>query len=299
MAFHERGQKFLNELPGIKHDLPVSPTMFQALFTLTSEQSKASLEDIARIIEKDQGLTVRILTMANSAYYGLQSQVSSIHRAVILLGLKEIRRLVLLLNIRSLERRLDPDLFDVAAHWRHQVTVGHAAKIMATHTPDIDPGELFTIGLLHDLGKVIIALYRPQDWRIILELSATKNLPLFIAEDAYWGLDHALIGSMTLKSWFLPASLTEPINWHHAPELAQGYAVQARMIRLVDVLVRHQADTRDDEGGWPDEELSARDMRTLRLPEDLGQTLIPDLLASSRTDLFLQGLGITEASRSA
>ncbi|WP_158269730.1 HDOD domain-containing protein [Desulfonatronum sp. SC1] len=290
MAFHARGQDFLNELPEIHQDLPVSPQLFQTLFSLTSDQSSSSLVDIAKVIEKDQGLTVRVLTMANSAYYGLQSQVGSVHRAVMILGLQEVRKLLLLLNIRSLEQRLDADIFDVSSHWRHQVDVAHAVKIMAGHAPGTDPEELFTIGLLHDLGKMITALYRPDDWKAILALCAAKNVPLFVAEDAYWGLDHALIGAMTLKSWFLPASLTEPINWHHAPGLAKDFEVQARMIRLADVLVRHQLDQHSRD--WPEKNLPAKDIRDLRLPEDLEQNLIPEMRASGRTDQFLRSLGI-------
>ena len=290
MAFHARGQNFLNELPEIHQDLPVSPLLFQALFSLTSVQSSSSLENISKVIEQDQGLTVRILTMANSAYYGLQSQVGSVHRAVMILGLQEVRKLLLLLNIRSLEQRLDANLFDVSIHWRHQVDVAHAAKIMAGHAPGVEPEELFTIGLLHDLGKMITALYRPDDWKAILELRSAKNVPLFMAEDAYWGLDHALIGAMTLKYWFLPASLTEPINWHHAPELAKDFGVQARMIRLADVLVHHQLDHHGRDR--PETNLPAKDIRDLQLPEDLEHNLIPEMQASGRTDLFLQGIGI-------
>lgn len=293
VAFHEKGQQFLNELPEIRQDLPVSPRVFQALFSQTSKHSRASLADIASTIEKDQGLTVRILTMANSAYYGLQSQVGSVHRAVLLLGLQEIRKMVLLLSIRFLERRLDPELLNVSSHWRHQSDVAHLAKIMANYVPEIDPDELFVIGLLHDLGKVIIALYRPGDWRAILELEASENAPLFVSEDIYWGLDHALIGAITLKSWFLPTSLTEPINWHHAPELAQEFTVQAKVIRLADALVHRQIDRNTDAVDWPEEDFAAKDMHDLRLSMNLALTLTQEVETSGRTELLLQGLGIS------
>lgn len=287
MAFHVRGQDFLNELPGISQDLPVSPRLFKMLFSLTSEHSSFSLTDVAKAIEKDQGLTVRILAMANSAYYGLQSQVGSVHRAVMVLGLKEVRKLFLLLNIRSLERRLDPDGFDVALHWRHQIGVAQAARILARHVPSVDPDELYTIGLLHDLGKMITAIYRPQDWRAIRKLREIRDIPLFLAEDAYWGLDHALIGALTLKSWFLPASLTEPINWHHAPELAEGHTMQARIIRLADLLVRTLL-----EGQTMQEDHVPEDIRDLRLPEDLRLALIPQIEAARDADAILLSLDI-------
>lgn len=289
MAFHNQGQRFLNELPEILQDLPVSPKFFQTLFSLTNEHSSSSLQDIAKAMEKDQGLTVKVLTMANSAYYGLQSQVSSVHRAVLVLGVREIRKLILLMNIRTLDQRIDPDIFDVPGHWRHQVDVAHAAKEMARHTPGIDPEELFTIGLLHDLGKMITALHRPKDWRNIQELSKVRHIPLYVAEDTYWGLDHALIGALILKSWFLPLSLTEPINWHHAPTLADDYSRQAKMMRLVDILVHQHVDNWD----WSEKEVSARDFRDLHLPDHLSQTLIPEMVATGQTDKFLQSLGIT------
>ncbi len=249
MRDQRRGQRFLAELAGIGQDLPYSPALLRDLFSLTGESSMTSLEKIGQVISQDQSLTARILALANSAFYGLQGRVTSVPRAVTLLGLKEIRNLVLILAAQALVQRHGfPEGFDLRQYWEHQLSTAVCAKVLgktlAADQRDLDLDILFTAGLLHDFGKLLTAMYRPDDWTTIDKLRRAERVAYVQAEELHWGLEHGLIGAMTLDSWNLPPELTEPVNWHHAPSLAPAFSLQPKLVCLADAL-HHRLDTPD------------------------------------------------------
>ncbi|NDV17997.1 HDOD domain-containing protein [Pseudodesulfovibrio sp. JC047] len=232
-------QGFLRELSGMREDLPFSPDVFQKLFVQTARGSIASVEDIGQTLGEDQGLTTRILRLANSAFYGLQSEVQSITRASAVLGLAEIRNIVLALGVAGLTQSYAlPDDFDIQAYWSHQFFVASMSKELSHMTDVGRPETLFTAGLLHDIGKLVMALKRPDDWQAIRELAEDDELIDAVAEEEYWGVDHAVIGALVLKSWDLPADLVEPVNWHHSPALAPDHSLESNIICLADAVTR-------------------------------------------------------------
>lgn len=238
-----RGQRFLLELPAVRNDLPFSPALLDRLFRLTDEAGASRLESIAAAIAEDQGLSARVLAMANSAFYGLQAQVRSVARAVAVLGLREVRGLVLALGMQGLAARHPlPPGFDLATHLEHQFAVAQAAMALARASGAMDPDDAFTAGVLHDLGKLVTALYRPEDWLAQAALAATEDIPWHEAEFRHFGLDHGLIGAMVLRAWNLPESLTEPVNWHHAPQSAPGDQRPGLVIGCADAVARTLTD---------------------------------------------------------
>ena len=236
----ERAQAFLRELPSVRNDLPFSPALLTRLFTLTADEGASPLEAIAEAIAEDQGLSTRVLAMANSAYYGLQARVGSVARAVAVLGLREVRGMVLALGMQGLTRRHPlPEEFVFPVYLEHQVSVAVAAMALAQATGSMHPDDAFTAGLLHDLGKLLTALYRPEDWQAQAVLAVSQALAWHEAEQRHWGLDHGLIGAMVLGAWNLPETLTEPVNWHHAPQADPTGGKAAALVGLADACVRH------------------------------------------------------------
>lgn len=244
----ERIQSFLTELPRMREDLPFSPEVLKKLFVQTGNNSMASMEDVGETLSKDQGLTTRILSLANSAYYGLQAEVQSVPRAAAVLGMSEIRNIVLALGVNGITARYSiPEDFDLAGYWKHQFLVGMIAKQLSRMTEVGVPDNMFTIGLLHDVGKLVTALRRPEDWEAITALAEEKTILYPEAEELYWGMDHAVIGALMLKSWDLPDNLVEPINWHHAPDLSPGHANESMIVCLADTAAFA---TEDPEGSF-------------------------------------------------
>ncbi len=232
---HARGQAFLEELPRLPNRLPYSPALLAALFTQTGDASLSSLDDIGRTLGQDQGLTARVLALANSAYYGLQAEVATASRAVAVLGLAEVRTLVLTVGVAAMASEHVPEkLLDLAAYWRHQAVAALAARKLARRL-GLDADALYTAGMLHDLGKLLTAMHRPGDWSAI-SARLGGDSPSFAAEDAHWGIDHAIVGAMTLSFWNLPLAITDPVSWHHAPDLALEFRAEAAALALADAL---------------------------------------------------------------
>ncbi|UZP67351.1 HDOD domain-containing protein [Desulfovibrio mangrovi] len=242
MQHHMEAQDFLADLLQSMQDLPYEPSLLSDLFSLTKDNSPASLEAIGQTIARGQGLAARVLSIANSAYYGLQSEVSSVSRAVAVLGLKEVRNLVLAIGVAEIaSKRKMPKKFEIAEYWMHQVGVGEAARLIALHAAKKgekeDPDTLYTAGLLHDLGKLFIASFRPLTWAAIRKLRDTAQISDAEAEDRYWGMDHAVIAAHVLSYWNLPDVLTDPISWHHQPRLAGEHKCAAAMLHVANALL--------------------------------------------------------------
>ena len=245
---HQRAQDFLGRLPELRNELPFSPDLLRRLTEQTRADSQSSLDAVAETLSADQGLATRVLVMANSAFYGLQAEVASVGRAVAVLGLREVRNIVLALGIKGLcSTHSLPSQFDLKQYWTHQVTVSLlAAELARLH--GAAPDMLFTAGLLHDLGKLILALQCPDDWLEIHAAAESRGVPFCDAEDAYWGIDHAVAGALLLRSWDLPAALCEPVNWHHAPGSAPEYQLEAAILCLANALA-HRMDSAGERTG--------------------------------------------------
>ncbi len=244
---HEKAQAFLESLADDSPQLPYEPTLLPELFAGTAKDSSASLDSIAALVNRSQGLAAQVLRRANSAYYGLRSEISSLTRALQVLGLNEVRALILGLGLTGLFHRLKlPPSFPLREIWAHQVLTAHIAHDMALFAQGqparpafapAPPDELYAAGLLHDLGKAVIASRCPEDWQAITDLAAREKLPFHVAEEAYWGLDHSVVGARILSFWQLPARLTELVGWHHAPLLVEKeYEYGTRLLYAANFL---------------------------------------------------------------
>ena len=242
---YEKAQAFLANLAEKSPDLPFEPTLLPDLFASTSQDSIKSIEHIGRLVERSQGLASRILRMANSAYYGMQTKVSSLTHAVRLLGLNEVRNIIVQLGVSSAVSRMPlPKGFPFEDLWEHQLFTANIARGVAKAMPlpmgGIVPDDLYAAGLLHDMGKTMLAAYCPADWIAINDLAACEGLPFFQAEEDYWGLDHAIVGARLLTFWGLPSKLTELVSWHHMPHQAKPeYQASARILAAANLLAHN------------------------------------------------------------
>ncbi|RQD62536.1 HDOD domain-containing protein [Desulfonatronovibrio magnus] len=233
-------EQFMVQLSEVGNELPVSPDILGALFQSTSSYSYMSMDDISMLISRDQGLTAKILSKANSAYYGLQGQISSVSRALNILGMAELRRIILFIALKSMGAKIKNQVINLDEYWDHQCTVAVMAGEICSMCGRNDSEDLFTMGILHDMGKLMIAMCQPWTWSAITKIARNSGMSIYDAEQDYWGIDHAIAGSMVLRRWNLPENLTEAINWHHIPEkAAEKYKDQARIIFLADTLSHH------------------------------------------------------------
>ena len=175
--------------------------------------------DLNRVISLDPVLAGQVLKLINSAYYSLMNKVTSLTRAIIMLGLNTVKNLALSTAIiRSVSQAKKSRALPIRAFWAHSIAVGVMAKLLAAGRglSLAEREEYFVAGLLHDLGKIPIG----DEYTEVLARVETAQEPLVTVEQQVLGLDHEEVGAMIATKWKLNAVLTDAICHHHAPELA-------------------------------------------------------------------------------
>lgn len=219
-------------------DLPTLPETALELLTLVNER-EPDMDRLIRVIGQDPPLAARILKLANSPLFGIEHRITSLSRAVLLLGPREIRDLALSLSVfesagsggdrRRSENR--PRL------WKHSLTVGLLAETLARDEFSLGPG-FYVYGLIHDLGKVLVEAYLPDRFDLILEELARTGRPWPEVEEGIMGFDHAVIGQALLDHWGLPESISQAVGWHHEPWLAGNYQDQAGVLFMANLFAK-------------------------------------------------------------
>lgn len=211
------------------------PAVFRSLNDAVNDR-RSSVTDIGNIISEDQGLTVRILKLANSPLYGFPSKIETISKAVLIIGTKQIIDIALATSVVQLFKGLPEDLITMETFWRHSIACGVIARVMAGYRREPNVETFFTAGILHDIGRLIMYTNMPAECRNILSRIAKQPRLLFEAERESFGFDHAAVGGLLLKEWKLPQNLTEAVEYHHNPDKASQCPVEAASIHIADIL---------------------------------------------------------------
>ncbi len=195
--------------------LPVLPALYSEMLERLRDPRTGTLE-IGRIVARDLALAATILKLVNSAFFGFESEIVEIHEAVNYLGIEIIKSLVLSFGIfEQFERGRIPTEF-MESLWQHSLATASAARTIAVAqgAPRRLQDESFTAGLLHDLGKLVLAA---EDATIYLHRDPAT--PLHILEKERFGACHGQIGGYLLGLWGLPAAIVEAVGLHHSPRL--------------------------------------------------------------------------------
>jgi putative nucleotidyltransferase with HDIG domain len=186
-----------------------------------AQDEKSSAADLASVIATDQAMTTKLLRIANSAYFAAGREVTTARDAIVMLGMMEVRRLVL---TSALMGRFDnAGTMNVSSFWGHGLAVGMDAEVMARHTRLAPPEEAFTAGIIHDIGKLVMDQYLREQFSAATTLATSKGMPLERAEAEVFGFTHAQLGARLAEVWRLPSSLGEAIAHHHShPEEEHG-----------------------------------------------------------------------------
>jgi HD-like signal output (HDOD) protein len=219
---HPSAKRSIYELIGDPKATQLLPSLTIIVKELESLMGKQNvmIDEISSIIRNDQSMAVRVLRMANSAYFAPAQPIVDLDHAVVYLGLNQIRSTIL--TARCIEKSCNTpkELLDWNDFWTHSVAVGYIMKILSGSVQELDAnGEYFySMGLFHDIGKLALAYLSPSDFILVLELARDRHLPTSSVEAELLGLDHAGLGAWYLQHQGLPSNLVEPIRLHHAWE---------------------------------------------------------------------------------
>ena len=213
--------------------LPSLPAAIADLLASFSNED-VDVSRIAQQIAHDQGLMARVLRVANSSFYGLQHKVGTINEAVVVLGFRAVRSMVLAVGINGLFRVDQCRGFDAPSYLRHCVAVGVGARALATET-GYNPELACTSGVLHDVGELVLAANFSERYAEVLAYRKEHDCFLLVAERDILGMDHCEVGSLLAETWRFPPVLQAAVAQHHAPASAET-GLLADLMHVADAI---------------------------------------------------------------
>lgn len=228
-------QDIRNEIDNISEIVPIPSTV--TLILSRSIEGEIANKKLIQIILADAVLTALVLRATNSAFYGIRSGVSTVEHAVTLLGYTEISRLVLTYEMKQRLFRLNPEQRDFLNQlWLHSLTVATASRIIAKYVRYDTSGEEFTAGLLHDMGKIVLAQHFPVGLTKMREMIDELFMTDREAELQLFAIDHTEIGELLGKKWNLPGVITDAMRYHHEPAYDGPHQAVTVIVRMADLL---------------------------------------------------------------
>ena len=195
--------------------LPSSPDIATKI-SRVAEDARSCADDIAQVVRKDPSTAARILRLVNSSYFGLRSEVKTLSHAVSMLGIKVIRSVALSVSVvGSFKKMKVPVSFNHRRFWEHSALTGCMARLIAKECRSVDPELAFDVGLMHDIGKLILACYASADFEQVIATAQQNELSFVAAERQIMGTTHAEIGGWLADKWKFAPELVHGIRDHH------------------------------------------------------------------------------------
>lgn len=225
-AKQDLGKATLRRFRNIEH-LFTLPSISQEIIALAGDDMVAASR-MAKIIEKDPVLTSRLLKVVNSAFYGFRRQINSVEHAVVILGNDEVVNLAFSIAVHQIMDKLAPRQAHIL--WEHSLTVAHLSQWLGPILGCDGGGMLYTLGLLHDFGKIIFLQrgYMPGDQ------SSLSTLEDLAGEERETGVSHAEMGAFVAERWNLPEGIVDGLQCHHQPAKAMDLSLTAT-VHIADI----------------------------------------------------------------
>lgn len=195
--------------------LPTLPMVLRQVQKVMKNPN-SNMAQIAAVIAKDQALASRTIRLVNSAFYGMRNRVTSVHQAIVILGLTTVINLMLGLSVIKIFADSEKKQgFDHDAFWEHAFATAILARELGKKASNPEPDDCFIAGLLHDFGRLVLEQFFHDEFMIAVNKARDENLPLSLAEHQCFGGSHAVIAGFLARRWQLPEVLTACIQFHH------------------------------------------------------------------------------------
>lgn len=206
------------------HQLPAMPAVIQKIMGSFNNENLDS-SALAEMIERDQGLSAKVLRVANSPFYGLTRTIASIQDAVMVMGFNGVRSLVLATGFVHAFPAKPGSVFDRNAYWKHSFRVAGYAKALEQSLQQ-EPKMVFTAAMFHEIGQLVLDVCIPEQFAQVLQQhqELQQNQPsghsLIEIEQKEFGFDHALIGAEMARHWNFPPEIEHAIRYWAMPDHA-------------------------------------------------------------------------------
>lgn len=205
----------LEQLIGKDQDLPSLPEIYLRVSEQLEDES-TTVQQIGDTVQNDPAITTRVLKMVNSAYYGMPNEVASVSQAVSLLGRERLKHILIGSVLRGVFSEQENPAFSMQVFWQHSIKTAIIARQLATQINSIqEPESMFTAGLLHDIGKLLLINKIPDRMLAAEEYMIQKRVDVLSAELSQVGVTHTAVGEALMDHWGLPQLLIECARNHH------------------------------------------------------------------------------------
>jgi len=242
----------------------------------------SSAEDMGKVIAQDPGLAARLLRIANSPLYGLSAEVSTISRAVTILGTRQLRDLVISTTASHAFDGIPNELISLQNFWRHSLYCGLLAQKLARMSKMTKVESMFIAGLLHDVGQLVMFNRMPEKSKeaLLLVLEGTEELEMHEAEQQIFGFDHTEVGGELVKNWHLPTVLQECVEFHHDPGRAKEHPAEVAIVHIANsAAVMAELHATSEEGEVPQIDPAAWDAC------GLSESILEELIADTQDEI--------------
>lgn len=211
------------------------PLIYDKLMQVINDP-RSGAADMAKVIGEDQGLTARLLKLVNSAFFSLPWKVDTVTAAIQVVGTSQVRDLAVATSVMTLFKDVPGDLLELESFWHHSFGCGVAARVLAGHRGEDNVERFLIMGLLHDVGRLIIVMNAPDQARTALQQAQDSGSDLSSCEKEHIGCTHTQVGGALMDNWNFPPALNEAVRYHHQPRLADRFPVETATIHVADII---------------------------------------------------------------
>jgi putative nucleotidyltransferase with HDIG domain len=238
------------------------------------EDPNSDFARIGKIISIDPALTLRLLKIVNSAFYSYSNKIETVSHALGVVGTEQLMQLVLATSVVGQFKGIPKDMINMEYFWKHSVACGLVARTISEVCNEADGERYFVAGLLHDIGRLVMCLKIPDQFRIAMDFARKSGDRWYKAEAKYFGFDHSGVGGALLRAWNLPKRLQESVAHHHNPSAAQNYSHEAAVIFLADHISHEIVHAQDEE--HIRDEINPSAWKRLNLREETHKSIIKE-----------------------
>jgi putative nucleotidyltransferase with HDIG domain len=243
-------EDFVRRLDAI-HELPTLSTVAMKLSRLLTDID-ISAKDVAEVIQYDQAIVTKMLKMVNSAFFGFSNKVSSVQHALMLLGFNTVRNAIIAIDvINALKTKNKTKGFDMSAFWRHAIGVAVISRHLDQETGHHFREDIFTAGIIHDIGKIVLAHYFGGRYQDVLETMYREKINYWDAEHRHFPMNHAEVGMQLARRWHLPETMCNVIGRHHATSKADAIDDLVQIVHAADALFHVYLEDDSPTEDWP------------------------------------------------
>jgi putative nucleotidyltransferase with HDIG domain len=254
-------EAFLRRLEAV-HELPTLSAVAMKLSHLLADID-ISAKDVAEVIQYDQAIVTKMLKMVNSAFFGFSNKVSSVQHALMLLGFNTVRNAIVaidVINVLNTNNKIKG--FDISDFWQHAIGVAVIGRHLDKETENHFHEDVFTAGIIHDIGKIIMAHYFSDRFQAVIETMHGEKINFWEAEHRHFPVNHADVGMQLAKRWHLPEIMCRVIGRHHAASKTSADDNLVLIVHAADALYHIYLEDHSPTEDWPVSSAARQILRT-------------------------------------